>query len=110
RLAAQRAADGAPSLSRPRAPDALQPAPPDPRGRRGGPAAAARLADPPDRRRRARLAGVALPRGSRRRPPRNRGRGRRRRDEPPAPDRPLDGLARRAEDRLGAAPARGAEP
>ena len=45
-----------------------------------------------------------------RRHARDRRRGRRRRDEPPAPDRPLDQLARRAEDRLGAPHDRGAEP
>ena len=82
--------------------DALQPPPADPRGRRGGPAAAARLAHPADRRRRPRLAGRALPRRGRRRHARDRRRRRRRRVEPPAPDRPLDRLARRAEGRLGA--------
>ena len=51
---------------------ALQPAPPDPRGRRGGPAQAARLARPAARRGRARLAGGALPRGGRRRTARHR--------------------------------------
>ena len=51
-----------PRRAHPRAAHALRAPPPDPRGRRGGPAEAARRARAPDRRRRARLAGVALPR------------------------------------------------
>ena len=83
---------------------------PHPRGRRGGAAEAARRARAPDRRRRARLAGVALPRGGRRRHARHRRRRRRRRLEPAAPDRPLDEHARRAEGALGEARDRGAQP
>ena len=90
--------------------DPLQPPPADPRGRRGGPAAAARLARPADRRGRPRLAGLALPGRGRCRQARDRRRGRGRRDEPAAPDRALDELARRAEDRLGAPHDRGAQP
>ena len=78
----------------------LRAAPADPRGRRGGPAEAARLARPPDRRRRPRLARVALPRGRRRRHARDHRRRHRRRLQPPATDRPLDRAARRAEGRL----------
>ena len=62
---------------------------PDPRDRRGGPAEAARLEDPADRRRRPRLARVALPRGGRHRHARDRRRRHRRRDEPAAADRAL---------------------
>ena len=104
-LAAQRPPDRPAALARARARDPLQPPPADPGGRRGGAAAAARLAHPADRRGRARLAGLALPGRGRRRQARDRRRGRGRRDEPAAPDRALDQLARRAEDRLGA-PAR----
>ena len=56
RLEAQRLPDRAAALARRREAAALQPPPPDPRGRRGGPAQAARLARPADRRRRPRLA------------------------------------------------------
>src|SRR5262249_2655897 len=76
------------ALARPGAHDALQPPPADPGGRRGGPVAAARLADPPDRRRRPRLPRLALPRSGRRRHARDHRCGRRRRDEPAASDRP----------------------
>ena len=110
RLEAKRLRDHDPARPLRRAARALQPAPPHPGGRRGRPAAPARLARPSDRRRRARLARVALPRRRRRRHARHRRRGRRRRVEPPAPDRPLDGPARRAEGALGEAHARGAEP
>ena len=68
-----------PTVARPRAARALQPPPADPRGRRGGPAQAARLARAAARRRRARLARGALPRGGRRRQARDRRRRRRRR-------------------------------
>ena len=110
RLEAQRLPDRPAALARPRARDALQPPPADPGGRRGGPAEAARLAHPADRRGRPRLAGLALPGRGRRRHARDRRRRRRRRDEPAAPDRALDRLARRAEDRLGAPHDRGAQP
>ena len=89
---------------------ALRAPPPDPRGRRGGPAAAARVARPPDRRRRPRLARVALPRRRGRRDDRDHRPRRRRRLEPPAADRPLDRAARRAEGRLREADDRGAQP
>ena len=89
---------------------ALQPPPAHPRGRRGGPAQAARLAHPADRRRRARLARVALSRGRRRRDARHRRRRRRRREQPAAPDRPLDRAPRRLEGRVGEADDRGAQP
>ena len=58
---------------------------------------------PADRRRRPRLARLALPRRGGRRPHRHRRRRRRRRVEPAAPDRPLDRVARRAEGRVGEA-------
>ena len=61
---------------------------------------AARLANPPDRRRRARLARVALPGRRGRRHARDRRRRRRGRLEPPAPDRPLDRAPRRLEGRV----------
>ncbi len=69
----------------------------DSRDRRGGPAEAARRARAPDRRGRARVAGLALPRGGRRRDARDHRRRHRRRDEPAAPDRPLARHARHAE-------------
>ena len=84
--------------------------PADPRGRRCGPGEAAQLACPADRGRRPRLAVVALPRRSGRRHARDRRRGRRRRLEPAAPDRPLHRPARRAEGVVGQADARGAQP
>ena len=83
---------------------------PDSRGRRGGPAEAARRPRAPDRRRRARLAVVALPRRGGRRHARHRRRRRRRRLEPAAPDRALHGHARRAEGAVGEARDRGAQP
>ena len=75
-----------------------------------GPAQAARLEDPADRRRRPRLARVALPRGGRRRPPRDHRRRHRRRVEPAAPDRALAEHARHAEGRQREARDRGAQP
>ena len=87
RLEAQRLPDAAAPHARRGQALALQPPPPDSRGRRGGPAQAARLAGPADRRRRARLARLALSRRGRRRHARHRRRRRRRRVEPPAPDR-----------------------
>src|SRR3954468_5057117 len=60
--------------------------------------------------RRARLARVAVPRRGRRGNARDRGRGRRRRDEPPAPGDPLARVARHAEGRLREADAPRAEP
>ncbi len=77
---------------------------------RDRPDEAARLARPADRRRRPRLARRALPRRRRRRHARDRRRRPRRRVEPPAPDRPLDGDARRLEGRVGEADDRGAQP
>ena len=59
---------------------------------------------------RTRLTRGPLPRGRRRRDARHRRRRRCRRDESPAPDRPLDGPAGRAEGRVGQADDRGAEP
>ena len=76
---------------------------PDPGGRRGGAAEAARRTRPPDRGRRARLAGLALSRGSRSRHPRHRRRRRRRRLEPAAADRALDEHARGAQGAVGEA-------
>ena len=99
-----------PRLARGRAAAPLQPPHPDPGGRARGPAAPARVARPPDRRGRPRLARGALPgrRGGRNARDRRRRHGRR--VEPPAPDRPLDRAARRAEGRVRAAHARSAEP
>ena len=93
-----------------RATDAVRAPPHDPRGRRRGSATAARLARPADRRRRARLARIAVPgrRGSGN--ARDHRRGRRRRLEPPATDRALDRTARRAEGRLREEDDRGAQP
>ena len=89
---------------------ALQPAPADPRGRRGRPGEAAERARAPDRRGRARLARVALPRRGGSGNARDRRRRRRGRVEPPAADRPLDRAARRLEGRVGEAHDRGAQP
>ena len=99
RVEARRVAAGDGRRAHARAAAPLQPARPDSRGRRGGAAEAPRLADPPDRRGRARLPGLALPRSRGRRHARHRRRRRRRRDEPPAPDRPFDRAARRGEGR-----------
>ncbi len=71
---------------RPAAP-ALQPPPADPGGGLRGPGEAAGLEGPARRRRRARLAGGALPRGGRRRDDRDHRLRRRRPVQPPAPGR-----------------------
>ncbi len=80
---------------------ALQPPPADSRGRREGPAAAARVEGAADRRRRSRVAGGALPRGRRRRHDRHRRLRRRRPLEPPAPDPAHERPGRRAQGRIG---------
>ena len=98
-LEAQRVRGHDPARPLPRAARALQPPPAHPRGRRGGTAAPPRRARPPDRCRRPRIAGLALPRRRRRRHARHRRRGRRRRVEPPAADRPLDRPPRGAQGR-----------
>ena len=82
----------------------------DSRGRRGRTAEAARRTRAPDRRGRPRLALVALPRSGGRRNARHHRCRHRRRLEPPAPDRPLDEHARRAEGAVGEAGDRGAQP
>ena len=110
RLEAQRAPDRAAAHARCGEAPALQPPSPHSGGRRGGTAEAARVAHPPHRRRRPRLAGVALPRRSRRWPSRHRRRRRRRRVEPAAPDRALDRAARRLEGGVRQAHDRGAQP
>ena len=89
---------------------AVQPPHPHPRGRRGRATAPARGAHPPDRRRRPRLSRCPLPRCRGRGHARHRRRRRRRCDEPPAPDRPLDRPAGRAESRVRQANDRSAEP
>ena len=89
---------------------ALQPPSADPRGGPGRPGAAARLEGPARGRGRAGLARGAVPRGRRRRHPRDRRLRRRRRVEPPAPGAPLDGACRHAQDRVGRADDRCAEP
>ena len=61
-LEAERLSDAAAALAPDRPARALQPPPADPRGRRGGPAEAARREGAAHRRRRPRLARVALPR------------------------------------------------
>ena len=104
RLEAERLRVHHAACPQPRAASPLLAPHPHSRGRRGGPAEAARRARAPDRRRRARLAVVALSRGGRRRHARHRRRRRRRRLESAAPDRPLHEHARRAE---GAAPPSG---
>ena len=96
--------------ARRRAPRALLAPHPDPRGRRGGPAQAARLEGAAARRRRARLARRAVPRRSRRRHARPRRRRHRRRLEPAAPGAAHDRPDRSAEDGICADRARGAEP
>ncbi len=93
-----------------RAEAALQPPPADPRGRRRGPGDAARLEGAAHRRRRARLAGRALPRRRRRRDDRHRRLRRRRRQQPPAPDRPHDRPGRGAQGRIGAEVDQRAQP
>ena len=100
RVEARRPAAGDGRRAHARAAAPLQPAHPDSRGRRGGAAEAPRLADPPHRRGRPRLPGLALPRSRGRRHARHRRRRRRRRDEPATPDRPFDGAARRGEGSL----------
>ena len=72
RLEAERLPDAAPAHALPRPAQPLLAPPADPRGRRGGPAQAARREGAADRRRRPRLARVALPRRRGRRPPRHR--------------------------------------
>ena len=91
-----------PVTPQPGAEAALQPPPADPRGRRGGPGAAARQQGAVHRRRRSRLPGRALPRGRRRRHDRDRRLRRRRPVEPPAPDPPHERPGRRAQGRVGA--------
>ena len=86
---------------------ALQPPPADPRGRREGPAAAARVEGAAHRRRRSRVPGGALPRGRRRRHDRHRRLRRRRPLEPPAPDPAHERPGRRAQGRVGPEDARG---
>ena len=90
-----------PRVAHRRAARALLAPPADPRGRPRGPAEAARREGAAARRRRARLADRALPRGGRRRHARHRRRRRRRPLEPPAPGDPHDRPHRRAEGRLG---------
>ncbi len=101
----------APARSRRRQARALQPPPADPRGRRGGAAEAARLARAPDRRRRARLPRLALPRRG----------GRRARSGSSTPTSSTTSnlqrqivhsteTPRRAEGGVGEADARGAQP
>ena len=109
RLEAQRPRDHDAADALAGAPHALLAPHPDPRDRRGGPAQAARRAHPPDRRRRARLSRVALPRGGGRRHARDRRRRHRRRDEPAAADRALARHARHAEGRLREGRDRGAQ-
>ena len=82
---------------------ALQPPRPHPRGRRRGPAQAARLARAAARRGRPRLAVRALPRGGGRRTARDRRRRPRRRVEPAAPGAALDRAPRRLEGGVGQA-------
>ena len=82
-------------------------APPYPGGGRGGAAQAAEVESAPHRRGRARLAGGLLPRSGRRGDARHRRLGRRRRDEPAAPDPPFDRADRRAEGGFGEGHARG---
>ena len=92
---------------------AAQPLPAPPaaaRGRRGGPAEAARGQGAAARRRRARLTGRALPRRGRRRHARHRRHGRGRRVEPAAPDPPQHGPHRRPQGRLGEEDAHRAQP
>ena len=80
------------------------------RGRRRGPAEAARRQGPPARRRRPRLARRPLPRRGRRRHARHHRHGRRRRVEPPAPDPPQHGPHRRPQGRLGQEDPHAAQP
>ena len=93
-----------------RAEAALQPPPADPRGRLGRPGEAPRLEGAVHRRRRARLAGRALPRGGGRRDDRPRRLRRRRRQQPAAPDHPHDRPGRRAQGRIRADRDPGAQP
>ncbi len=109
RLEAERLRDRAAAHPLPREARALLAPSADSGDRRGRPAEAARLEDPPHRRRRPRLTRLALPRGGRRRAHRDRRRGHRRRVEPPAPDRPLAEHARHAEGRQREADDRGAQ-
>ena len=88
----------------------LQPAPADPRGRRGWPAQASGDEHPADRRRRARIAVRALPRSSGHRPNRDRRRRRRRLLEPPTSGAPFDRRARRAQGAIGPKGIDGAQP
>ena len=90
RLEAQRLPDEAPPHARPGEARAVQPPPAHSRGRRRGPAEAARVARAPDRRGRARQSCRPLPRSRRRRSHRHRRRRPRRLLEPAAPDRALD--------------------
>ena len=96
--------------ARPRAAQPLQPPPPPARGRRGGPAEAARVEGAAPRRGRPRLARRALPRGRRRRHARHRRHGRGRRVEPAAPDPPQHGAHRRPQGRLRQEDAHRAQP
>ncbi len=95
---AGRCLGGSAAAAQRRAAAALQPPGADPRDRPGRAAQAARRQGPADRRRRARLAGRALPRrvGGRHHWPRRRRRGRR--VEPPAPDPARGGSRGHAED------------
>ena len=90
-----------PARAHPRAARALLAPPADPGDRARGPAEAARREGAAARRRRARLAGRALPRRGRRRHARHRRQRRGRPLEPPAPGGALERPHRRAEGRLG---------
>ena len=83
-----------------RAEAALQPPPAHPRGRGRRPGEAARLEGAAHRRRRPRLAGLAVPRRRGRRDDRHRRLRHRRCQQPPAPDRPHDRPGRGAQGRI----------
>ena len=88
----------------------LQPPPADPRSRRRRPGQAPRFEGAADRRGRARVAGVAVPRRRGRRHDRDRRLRRRRRQQPPAPDPAHDRSGGGAQDRIREALDQRAQP